>query len=62
MNIHPPQGSDKSGVVGTPIYATAKLGETLWLEVVDSVVITLKRITENSDLSRYEHVSRQHRA
>ena len=35
-----------NGVVGTPIYATAELGKTLWKEVVESVADTLKGISE----------------
>lgn len=35
-----------NGVVGTPIYATAELGQTLWKEVVESVADTLKRISQ----------------
>ena len=35
-----------NGVVGTPIYATAELGEILWKEVVESAADTLNRIWE----------------
>ncbi|MHC4982146.1 MAG: creatininase family protein [Planctomycetota bacterium] len=35
-----------NGVVGTPIYASAELGETLWKEVVKHVADTFKKIAE----------------
>lgn len=35
-----------NGVVGTPIYATAELGKTVWNEVVEHVADTFKKIAE----------------
>ena len=35
-----------NGVVGSPIYASAELGETLWQEVVESVADTFREVAD----------------
>ncbi len=36
-----------NGVVGTPIYASAELGETLWHEVIERVAATFKKVADS---------------